>query len=220
MPAETEKSEQEGPTSGPGNDADLSDGQLVDQFQEEGDEKAFNEIVRRYKDYVYNVVSYNVSSEEAVQDLAQQTFVNAYEGLGDFRKESSLKTWLFRIAKNLCNSHHRREGRNRETPSGTFREQNDGEESSFPEPGQHETNPADSVTTRERQEIVREEIEQLKEQFRDIILLREIEDHPYEEIADMLDVPVGTVRSRLYRARSALQDRLENRLGEDLTEFC
>lgn len=198
-----------------------SDQELVQAFQG-GVEEAFEEIVHRYKDYIFRNVYYQVSNREVAEDLAQQTFVNAYEGLEDFELRSSLKTWLYRIAKNLCYSHHRKRGRNREQPVGLFSTNQSGEaedEPGFPEPGDRSNNPRKNLTRQEKREFVQNLISRMNEKHRTVLTLREYEDHSYEEISDLLDVAVGTVRSRLYRARKKLQERIEEEFGDSLDEF-
>lgn len=201
---------------------DRTDQELVQLFQQ-GHESAFDEIVRRYQDYVFGNVYYQVDDRKAAEDLAQQTFVNAYEGLEDFEMRSSLKTWMFRILKNLCYSYHRKQGRNREQPVGTYSTNPDngssGDDVSFPEPRDESSNPGHAVSRKEKQEIVQETIFDMKDQFREVLVLREFERHSYDEMADMLDVPVGTVRSRLYRARDRLRELLEDQLGDELSAF-
>lgn len=201
--------------------SELTDRELVRLFQE-GRESAFDEIVRRYQDYVFRNVYYQVDDQQAAEDLAQQTFLNMYEGLDDFEGRSSLKTWMYRILKNLCYSHHRKQGRNREQPVGTYSTSPDNtsdDDVAFPEPRDASSNPGDNVSLEEKKEIVQETIFDMKEQFREILVLREFEGHSYDEMAGMLEVPVGTVRSRLYRARDRLRELLEQRLGEELDAF-
>ncbi len=171
---------------------------------------------------MFRNVYYQVDDRKAAEDLAQQTFVNAYEGLDNFEGRSSLKTWMYRILKNLCYSYHRKQGRNREQPVGTYSTSPDNtsdEEPSFPEPRDPSSNPGDDVSRREKKEIVQETIFDMKKSFREILVLREFEGHTYDEMAEMLEVPVGTVRSRLYRARDQLGELLEKRLGEELDAF-
>jgi RNA polymerase sigma-70 factor (ECF subfamily) len=200
--------------------SDCTDRELVELFQE-GEEAAFDEIVRRYQDYVFRNVYYKVNDEQAAEDLSQETFVNMYEGLSGFEMRSSLKTWMFRILKNVCYSYHRRQGRNREQPVGTYTTDPEpsSEGISFSEPEDVSFQPAGSVLEQERDELVQQVVFGLKESFREVLVLREFERHSYEEISDLLEVPVGTVRSRLYRAREAFQEALEELLGDELNAF-
>ncbi len=199
---------------------ECSDEELVGMFQD-GRETAFDELVRRYQDYIYRTIYYQVSDHDRANDLAQQTFVNAYEGLSDFEGRSSFKTWIYRIARNLCYSEHRRRARDREQPVGTFlpgRSDEDGE-TAFPEPEHSSNPPDDNVAAEEKKEIVRSVIRSLDEDFCTILTLRELEGHSYDEMAELLEIPVGTVRSRLYRAREAFREVLEERYGHELETF-
>jgi len=200
---------------------DRSDEELVEMFQD-GEEPAFDELVRRHKDYIFRTVYYQVSDHDRADDLAQQAFVNAYEALDEFEGRSSFRTWIYRIARNLCYSEHRRRARNREQPVGTFlpgRSDEDGE-TAFPEPAHDAADsPDQSVVRDEKETIVREVVRGLDDTFCEILTLRELEGHSYDEMAEMLDIPVGTVRSRLYRAREAFEEALEDRFDERMEEF-
>lgn len=192
--------------------------ELVRAFQE-GREDAFDEIVKRYRDYIYNKTFYFTGDEKTAEDLAQKTFVKAYRNLEDFRGDASLKTWLYRIARNLCYDHHRKQNRNREYPSGLFQRKDNEENPGPPSRDKKSERPTRRVEQKEIVQIVRETIQDMRPEFRSILILRELEDHSYDEMSRILDIPVGTVRSRLYRARKKLKEILTEAYDGDLSSL-
>lgn len=170
-----------------------------------GDSAAFGRLVGRYQDRLYNSLVRVVGSADDAADIAQDAFVQAYVKLDTFRGASAFYTWLYRIAFNLAMSHTRRE---RKTASLDQLKTAAGSEplADLPTP---ETN----LEQAEQIEMVHAALAQLSTEFRTILVLREIDGCRYEEIAEILEMPVGTVRSRLFRARLALRDQLSPRLN-------
>lgn len=196
-----------------------SDEELVQLFQS-GHPTSFNEIVNRYKKPLFNTAFYMVSDYNAALDITQQAFVNAYEGLPDFRLESTLKTWLYQILKNLCYSHHRKEGRNQEIPIGEYASNSSSDDpGTFPEPETTSPPPTTQLLQQEKQKTLREALQQVKDDHRTVLILRDFQDHSYDEISNILEIPVGTVRSRIYRARQSLKEKIEQRFDGDIDEF-
>jgi RNA polymerase sigma-70 factor (ECF subfamily) len=142
-----------------------------------------------------------VSGSEAVDDLAQEVFIRAYRSIGDFKGESSLYTWLYKIALNLCRNHYRTRGRRPvheqigEDGSATVLEAEGG-------------SPEDEAVRREFWEELRRGLARLPEEQREAVVLCDLEGMSYEEMAEVMGVPIGTVRSRIFRGRRALQERL------------
>lgn len=171
-----------------------------------GDGRAFAEIVRRYQRAVYRVAYGLTRNASDADDLAQETFVRAYQALGRFRVGEPLYPWLARIATNQAFSLHRKRKRRPETPLEPL-----------VEAGRQwgvEADPADDLAASERTARLERAFAQLKPEHQAVLVLRAVEDLSYEEIAASLRVPVGTVMSRLSRARAELKARLAAATGE------
>jgi RNA polymerase sigma-70 factor, ECF subfamily len=173
---------------------------------QEGDAAAFTEIVRRYQRAVVRVAYALTRNASDADDLAQETFVRAYQAIGRFRVGEPLYPWLARIATNLAFSLFRRRRRRPETPLEPL-----------VEAGQQwavEDDPAERVQQGERTRHLQAAFAELKPEHQAILALRVVEEQSYEVIAATLGVPVGTVMSRLSRARAELRARLAARTGE------
>ncbi len=171
-----------------------------------GDQAAFTEIVRRYQRAVYRLAYALTRNTSDADDLAQETFVRAYQAIGRFRVGEPLYPWLARIATNLAFSLFRRRRRRPETPLEPL-----------VEVGQQwavEDDPAARVEESERARHLQAAFADLKPEHQAILALRVVEEQSYEVIATTLGVPVGTVMSRLSRARAELRARLAARTGE------
>lgn len=185
-----------------------SDAGLVEVCQH-GDLTAFDELVRRYKDRVYNVVYRFLGHREDALDVAQEVFVRAYRGIETFKGNANVYTWLYRIATNLARNRLRdagRKGRNR----GTSLE---GLETAAPGYAEvaastHRT-PSTVAAERELDDLLQRCLEELPEPYRMAFVLRTFDDLSYEEIAESMGCPSGTVKSRLNKARALLRDRLQ-----------
>jgi RNA polymerase sigma-70 factor, ECF subfamily len=165
-----------------------------------GDSAAFGQLVGRYQDRLYNSLFRVLGSAEDARDIVQDAFVQAYVKLNTFRGSSAFYTWLYRIAFNLAMSHARKQ---RPMPSLDQVKAGGGYE-----PVDGELTPEATLTRRERVELVHEALAGLSIEYRQILVLRELEGCRYDEIADILELPAGTVRSRLFRARLQLRDQL------------
>jgi len=170
-----------------------------------GDAAAFGTIVERYQDRLYNAIYRIVGSHEDARDLAQDTFVKAFENLQSFRGTSGLYTWLFRIAVNTSLSHRRKRKWVHASASTT----SDGgpAEEAWPDPAA--ADPADPLLAAEKERIVQQALAALDEEHRIVVVLRDIQHCDYREMAEILEVPPGTVKSRLHRARLMLRDKLK-----------
>ena len=170
-----------------------------------GDPAAFGELVRRYQRAVYRVAYALTRDASDADDLAQETFVRAWQAIGRFRLGEPLYPWLSRIATNLAFSLFRRRKRRPETPLEPLLEA-----------GQQwgvEDDPAERVERDERERHLQDAFAGLKPEHQAVLALRVVEEQSYEEIAMTLGVPVGTVMSRLSRARAELRVRLAARSG-------
>ena len=169
-----------------------------------GDTAAFGRLVELYQDRLYNSLLRVLGSAEDAADIVQDAFVQAYLKLESFRGGSAFYTWLYRIAFNLAMSHVRREHREAsldqmKTLLGS-------------EPMDGQPTGDAGVLQQERAEMVHAALAALSIDYRQVLVLREIEGCRYEEIAQILELPVGTVRSRLFRARLQMRDLLTPRL--------
>jgi RNA polymerase sigma-70 factor (ECF subfamily) len=172
-----------------------------------GDTAAFGQLVGHYQDRLYNALLRVLGSAEDARDVVQDAFVQAFVKLDSFRGSSAFYTWLYRIAFNLAMSHHRRRH-----PTTSL----DGAKVACGhEPADAGPAPEARFAQRERAELVHAALAQLSAEHRQVLVLRELEGCRYDQIADILQLPVGTVRSRLFRARLQLRDQLAPLLSEE-----
>ncbi len=177
------------------------DTQLIDETLA-GHSAAFGQLVRKYQDRLYNTVVHVAGNAEDARDIVQDAFVQAFVKLDTFRGKSAFYTWLYRIAFNVAATHLRRK---RSTVSVEQAREGGGLEPM----ANDDNDPTARLEQKERQRQVREAIAQLDEEHRAVIVLREIDGCCYETIAEILELPVGTVRSRLHRARLQLREQLK-----------
>jgi RNA polymerase sigma-70 factor, ECF subfamily len=170
-----------------------------------GDHEAFEDLVRLYYDRVRALVHHHLHREDELDDALQEIFLRAYKALPEFRKRSNFYTWLFRIASNYCIDRLRK--CRLELVSLDDPETKDAIEAKLPE---HRDNPEESFSRGERVKMVRLALDKLDPVFHSIIVLREIEGLSYEEIVETLGINIGTVKSRLARARLELKKTLED----------
>jgi RNA polymerase sigma-70 factor (ECF subfamily) len=170
-----------------------------------GSSNAFGELVERYQDRLFNTLVRVLGSRDDASEVLQDAFVQAYTKLGSFRGSSQFYTWIYRVALNLACSFRRRNTRRRDEQSiEQIREL------SGTEPVDKNLQPQQTLVRSEQAEIVQAALLEISDEHRQILVLREMEDCSYETIAEILDLPVGTVRSRLFRARLQLKERLES----------
>jgi len=182
------------------------DAELIAQTLQ-GQPASFGVLVRKYQDRLYNAVVHTMGNAEDARDAVQEAMVQAFVRLETFQHSSAFYTWLYRIAFNIAASHRRRK---HITASVDHARETIGEEpvDSGPDPG-------DRIEQQERCQPGRQAIAQLTEEHRAVLVLRDMEGLSYEEIAEVLTLPVGTVRSRLHRARMQLRDMLKGNLSLD-----
>lgn len=178
---------------------------LVEGFRK-GNPGAFEAIVRAHQDRVYSFCSRMLSDREDAFDAAQEVFLSAWRNLSKFRGDSALSTWLLRIAANRCLNRIRRRkslsGREAPWPEPSGES---GEGSTFQPVGGDASRPDRIAETREMGEILTEALSRLDPDSRWMVLLSDVEGFSYEEIAALAEIPVGTVKSRLHRARMAMR---------------
>ncbi|MFH1024109.1 MAG: sigma-70 family RNA polymerase sigma factor [Planctomycetota bacterium] len=173
-----------------------------------GSQDAFRRLIERYQDMVVNLAARMTGSLEDAEDIAQEVFLKACQGLAEFKGESSLKTWLYRITANAAISH----GRRKQARPRTVSLDDGGNGHGGLEPAGGE-GPAAGVEVRERERLVQNAILALEADLRAVVLLRDMEGYRYEAIAETLGVEVGTVKSRLFRARESLRKALAGKIG-------
>ncbi len=181
------------------------DQKLVERVQR-GDKTAFNLLVTKYQNKVANLVSRYVKNHSDVPDITQEAFIKAYRALPNFRGDSAFYTWLYRIAVNCAKNHMVASGRK---PPGSDVEIEDAEFYDGGEALRENASPEKVLLTNEIKKVVFDTIEQLPEDLRTAINLRELEGLSYEDIATIMECPVGTVRSRIFRARDAVERKIK-----------
>jgi RNA polymerase sigma-70 factor (ECF subfamily) len=183
------------------------DAELIDEALA-GVSAAFGQLVERYQDRLYNTVVHVVGSKDEAYDVVQDAFVQAFLKLDTFQRTSAFYTWLYRIAFNAAVSRRRRQ-----KPSISVEQTR---ELAGEEPLGRAAGPGERMEQQERVCQVQAALTTLSEEHRTVLVLRELDGCCYETIAEILDLPVGTVRSRLHRARMQMRDQLREVLQEDL----
>ena len=182
------------------------------------DERAFNELVRAYERRVFALVLRMIGNRAEAEDLAQEVFVQVFKAIGSFRGDSKLSTWIYRIAVNLCKNRTkylrvRHSGEEEEleavaerVPLGEARRANVGQVE----------RPDEMIAGKQVEQIVQRAILALEPDFRECLVLRDVEELSYEEIGEITGLPAGTVKSRIHRARAMLREIVERELGEKI----
>ena len=182
------------------------DQQLVERAQR-GDKRAFELLVEKYQRKLARLLSRLIRDPGEVEDVTQEAFVKAYRALPSFRGDSAFYTWLYRIGVNTAKNYLVAMGRRAPTSTEVEAEEAEGYESG--ELLRDINTPESLLLSKEIAETVNAAIDALPEELRSAIQLRELEGMSYEEIAKLMDCPIGTVRSRIFRAREAIADRLK-----------
>ncbi|MFQ5603194.1 MAG: RNA polymerase sigma factor [bacterium] len=180
-----------------------SDEELIERFQK-GDLYAFDLIVKRYKDQLLNFIYRFVGSQEEAEDIVQETFLRVYRKRKAYKRIAKFSTWIYTIAGNLARTELRRRKRRK-----LFSVTEMGYEDRDYEISDEGFNPESHVDGVIQEEIIQREIENLSPKFREVIVLRDIQELSYEEISTIIKVPIGTVKSRVNRGRLKLQSRLK-----------
>ena len=183
---------------------------LVERVQR-GDKRAFELLVSKYQRKIFRLLSRLIRDPAEIEDVAQEAFIKAYRALPNFRGESAFYTWLYRIAINTAKNHLVAQGRR--APTTTDAEVEDAENFDDADQLRDYNTPDAMLLSRQVGEAVNRAIEKLPEDLRTAVVLRELEGLSYEEIAEAMNCPIGTVRSRIFRAREAIASELRPLLG-------
>lgn len=183
----------------------MDEKELIKQLKN-GNEEAFNELVTRYSKKLYYLCLKMLQNETDAEDTVQIVFLKAYTNLSKFEEKSSLSTWLYRIGTNVCTDVLRK--RKKETSTSLYAMSTDEEEYALEIPDERE-NVEKKVLEHERKEALYQAINTLKPKQKQLIVLRDLEGLSYEEIAEILKMNTGTVKSGINRARKALLEKLQ-----------
>lgn len=183
---------------------ELDDQELV-LASKRGDQDAFAQLVQRYQRRIFNLVYRMLQQYEEANEITQETFLAAWQGLPSFRGEARFATWLYRIAYNCALKQLETRKRDRALQTALQAEQALEGESTF-------ESASAQIDVREQQALVQEHLSHLPAKYRIVLILRHLQDMTYEEMAEILTMPVGTIKTHLFRARNLLKERL---LGAD-----
>lgn len=186
------------------------DQQLVERAQR-GDKQAFELLVSKYQRKLARLLSRFIRDTTEVEDVTQEAFIKAYRALPSFRGDSAFYTWLYRIGINTAKNYLVAMGRRAPTTTDIDSEEAEGFEDG--DQLRDLNTPENQMMSRQVAETVNQTLEELPEELRTAITLREIEGLSYEDIANIMNCPIGTVRSRIFRAREAIAERLRPLLG-------
>ena len=182
----------------------MDEREIIEKVRQ-GDTQAFEVLVERYQTKVYNLALRMCGNEDDAFDLAQDAFIRAWKSLGSFQFESAFSTWLFRLTSNLCLDYLRAKKRRAAVSLTMSGEEDEQAQLDVPDPAM---TPEEAVLASEDKAILMEAINSLSADYRQIITLRAINDLSYAEIAKVLQIQEGTVKSRLSRARAELKNKL------------
>ncbi|MGE5632629.1 MAG: sigma-70 family RNA polymerase sigma factor [Caulobacteraceae bacterium] len=180
---------------------------LLIKKSKSGDIESFELLISSYDKKAYNIALRMMGNEEDAKDMAQEALIRVFKAVKDFKEQSSFSTWLYRIVTNVCLDELRRRKKEKtvslentvETDSGEMRL----------EVCSDKETPENVYERLEQRQLIKDAIKELNEEYRSVIILRDIQGFSYEEISSMLDCSLGTIKSRINRARSALRDKLK-----------
>lgn len=183
----------------------VTDKQLIERVKN-GEKGAYDLLVLKYQQRIVNLVSRFVRNQSDALDVTQEAFIKAYRALPNFRGDSAFYTWLYRIAVNTAKNHLAVQNRR---PSGNNYDVSEIEQIEGADALKEQATPESLILKDELQATVLKAIEDLPEDLKTAIMLREIEGLSYEEIAGVMECPIGTVRSRIFRAREAIDNEMK-----------
>ncbi len=181
-----------------------TDEELMKRFQN-GDENAYIELVNRYRDKILNFIFNYIGDFEISEDIVQDTMIKLYQKKQYYKEIAKFSTWLYTIAKNLANTELRKKKQRKTTILSHISRDDKQFDIPADQPGTHQ-----EVESEITGKIIRDAIDQLTDKFKTVILLRDIQELSYEEISSIVGVPIGTIKSRINRARLQLQIELKH----------
>ncbi len=187
-----------------------TDAELVKRVQR-GEKRAFDFLVSKYQSKIFTIIGRFVSDQAEVYDVAQETFIKAYRALPDFRGDSAFYTWIYRIAINTAKNYLTSRGRR---PPSSDIDSQDAESYGVGVALRENASPEKLLMRDQLQAIIFDTIDNLQQDLKQAIMLREIEGLSYEDIALKMGCPVGTVRSRIFRAREAIDEKIKPLLSD------
>lgn len=182
----------------------VTDQELIERVKS-GEKKAYDLLVLKYQQRIISLVSRFVRNHSDALDVTQEAFIKAYRALPNFRGESAFYTWLYRIAVNTAKNHLAVQARR---PRGTDYDVSEIEQIEGNTALKEQATPENLLLKDELQSVVLKAIEELPEDLKTAIMLREVDGLSYEEIAEVMECPIGTVRSRIFRAREAIDNEM------------
>jgi RNA polymerase sigma-70 factor (ECF subfamily) len=182
-----------------------------------GIEGAYEELIERYEQQIFGMVYRLLGNQSDASDVVQEVFLKIFRGVATFREQSSLRTWIYRIAVNEANNHRRWFVRHcrMEVPLEETRPEHPNAAEYTPDPGR---SPFEQAMDSETRTLIERALTQINPVFRTAVVLRDVQNLSYEEIADILQVSLGTVKSRILRGREALRHELTQRPDQGLAE--
>jgi len=187
----------------------LSERVLIERSQQ-GDIESFEALIKKYQVYAYNIAYRMTSNKEDAKDITQEALIKAYKSINNFRFDSSFSTWLYRIVTNTCIDMLRKENKIKTITIDKSIETDEGEYQR--EIRDNRDLPEYMLEEKERREVIRRSIKKLSEKYREVLILRDIQNFSYEEISEITDLPLGTVKSRISRARYNLKEILSKEM--------
>ena len=168
-----------------------------------GNLEAFEQLILQYEKRIYNYCYRMTNSQEDAEDLAQEIFIKVYKNLKSFKGNSKFSTWIYRIAYNTCIDKYRK----KEVATVSLTLNSDEEEKEIDLPS-NDPLPEERIVSREEYDVVCECISELKPEYKNAVILRDIQNYTYDEIAEILNIHLGTVKSHISRGRASLRDAL------------
>jgi RNA polymerase sigma-70 factor, ECF subfamily len=181
------------------------DGILIEEALK-GDQKAYRELTERHRTAIFHIIYKIVRDRETANDLAQETFMKAFSSLASYRSEYRFSTWLYKIAANCSIDFLRKKRIQALSLDRTMNDESGSREMDVPDYSYH---PERDLERKEQRFSIKEAINSLPDKYREVIIYRHQDDKSYEEIADLLDIPLGTVKARIFRARELLKKKLK-----------
>lgn len=175
----------------------------------EGDESAYKNLLENYRGAIYNLLYKMVRNKEETEDLVQEAFMKAFKALPSFNEEYAFSTWLYKIAVNNCIDHMRKKKLQTYSINKPVQSKDGELDREFPDTSM---SPDKSILSEERASIIETAIDELPENYKTAIILRHSEEKSYEEISKILNIPLGTVKARIFRAREMLKKKLKGKI--------